>query len=44
MLPAPVTPPLHDEVPEQVTMHGLPPHWIAPLHALSAQVTVQLVA
>jgi len=24
--PAPVTPPLHDPLPEQVTLHGFPPH------------------
>ena len=26
MLPAPVTPPLHEALPKQVTLQGLPPH------------------
>jgi len=44
MVPAPVTLPLHDPLPMQVTLQGLPPHWIELVHALSAQRTVQLVA
>jgi hypothetical protein len=44
MVPTPSTPPRHEPLPEQVTLQGLPPHEIAPVHALSPQRIVQLVA
>ena len=43
MLPSAVTPPLHELLPKQFTLQGLPPHWTAPTQAPSAQRTVQLV-